>query len=174
MQRASHLSARLRKPSRARQSLALPENTQTRENRLRLSLFLDWRIRLPFRCGLHRGGGWLQLMRYFHLMFFPRLMASLRLCARPQFQQFHPPSDHFHVVARSKLLRFRQEPMFLRGIKEEHPFEMLLPRQHEDDRLKMRIDEKQEGLVADRVALETEHVNRISAQQHSDAAHEWR
>src|SRR5471032_808020 len=101
-------------------------------------------------------------------------MASLRLCARPQFQQFHPPSDHFHVVARSKLLRFRQKPMFLRSIKDGHPLEVLLPRQHKNDRLKMRVDEKQEGLVSDRFTLETEDVNRISAQKHSDAAHEGR
>src|SRR6267378_4179418 len=64
--------------------------------------------------------------------------------------------------------------MLLRGIKEEHPFEVLLSRQHKNDRLKMRVDEKQEGLVADRFAFETEHVNRISTQKHSDAAHEWR
>src|SRR5438046_5878525 len=102
-------------------------------------------------------------MRQLHLTFLPGLVASLRLCARDQFQQFHPPSDYFHVVAGSKFPRVRQEPMFLRGIKEEHPFEVLLPREHENDRLKMRIEEKQEGLVADRLALEIEHVNRISS-----------
>ena len=64
--------------------------------------------------------------------------------------------------------------MFLRGIEEEHPFEVFLARQHESDRLKMRVDQKQERLIADRFAFETEHVDGIAAQKHSDAAHKGR
>src|SRR5947208_16923739 len=64
--------------------------------------------------------------------------------------------------------------MFLRGIKEEHPFQVLLPRQDKGDRLKVRVDKKQKCLVADRIALKTEHVDRISAQKHSETAHKGR
>ena len=64
--------------------------------------------------------------------------------------------------------------MFLPGVQEEHPFQMLLPRQDKDDRLEVRIDEKQECVVADGLALKTEHVDCISAQKHSERADKGR
>ena len=76
----------------ARQSLALPEP--------RLLTFLSRCRHVFFRRGLLlRHCRRLQLMRQLHLAFLPGLVASLRLCARRQLQQFHSASDHFHVVA---------------------------------------------------------------------------
>src|SRR5205823_6880920 len=94
-----------------------------------------------------------------------------RLRARSQLQQFHSAPDYLYVVARSELPGLRQETVFLRRVESQHPLEMFLARQNERERLEMRVDQKEESLVADRLALEIQDVDRVAAQQHFDGAH---
>ena len=50
------------------------------------------------------------------------------------------------------------------------PLDMFLAGQNERQRLEMRVDQKQKSLVADRFAFETQHVDRVAAQEHSDGS----
>ena len=90
------------------------------------------------------------------MAFFPRFLAGLSLRATYQLEQTCGAAAKIDIVAGGKFSRLRQKTVRVRGIENELPLDVFLPRENERDRLIVRVDQQQECVVANWFTLETE------------------
>src|SRR5579885_84499 len=112
--------------------------------------------------------------RKFDATFLPGFLARLRFGAADQFQQANRPAAQVHFVAGEESFRVRQKTGWIRCIQDQLPFDLFLAWQNKGNRLVMGIEQKQKGIVANRFAMEAQHVHHVAAQEHAQAADEGR